>query len=163
MLRPGIKIRTIQQEDNVPLARIIRDTLLEFKANRPGTVYYDKTTDHLFELFQQPRSVYFVSVLDEAIVGGGGIFPSDGLPDGTCELVKMYLLPEARGIGLGKKIIEECLNFAKINGYEQVYIESMPELEKALKVYAQFGFKYISSQLGNTGHHGCEKWMLLKI
>ena len=160
---PGIKLRTIQKEDNVQLAQIIRDTLTEFKANKPGTVYYDETTDHLFELFQKTGSIYFVALMDDEIVGGGGIYPSDGLPNGTCELVKMYLLPEARGIGLGKRIIEECLAFAKENGYSQVYIESMPELENALKVYEKFGFKYISAPLGNTGHHGCEKWMLRSL
>ena len=163
MLMPGIKLRTIQKEDNVQLAQIIRDTLTEFKANKPGTVYYDETTDQLFELFQKPGSIYYVALMDDEIVGGGGIYPSDGLPNGTCELVKMYLLPEARGIGLGKKIIEECLAFAKENGYSQVYIESMPELENALKVYEKFGFKYISAPLGNTGHHGCEKWMLRSL
>ena len=109
MLMPGIKLRTIQKEDNVQLAQIIRDTLTEFKANKPGTVYYDETTDQLFELFQKPGSIYFVALMDDELFGGGGIYPSDGLPNGTCELVKMYLLPEARGIGLGKKIIEECL------------------------------------------------------
>ena len=163
MLMPGIKLRTIQKEDNVQLAQIIRDTLTEFKANKPGTVYYDETTDQLFELFQKPGSIYYVALMDDEIVGGGGIYPSDGLPNGTCELVKMYLLPEARGIGLGKRIIEECLAFAKEKGYSQVYIESMPELENALKVYEKFGFKYISAPLGNTGHHGCEKWMLLSL
>ena len=163
MLMPGIKLRTIQKEDNVQLAQIIRDTLTEFKANKPGTVYYDETTDQLFELFQKPGSIYYVALMDDEIVGGGGIYPSDGLPNGTCELVKMYLLPEARGIGLGKRIIEECLAFAKEKGYSQVYIESMPELENALKVYEKFGFKYISAPLGNTGHHGCEKWMLRSL
>lgn len=163
MLMPGIKLRTIQKEDNVQLAQIIRDTLTEFKANKPGTVYYDETTDQLFELFQKPGSIYYVALMDDEIVGGGGIYPSDGLPNGICELVKMYLLPEARGIGLGKRIIEECLAFAKENGYTQVYIESMPELENALKVYEKFGFKYISAPLGNTGHHGCEKWMLRSL
>ena len=163
MLMPGIKLRTIQKEDNVQMAQIIRDTLTEFKANKPGTVYYDETTDQLFELFQKPGSIYYVALMDDELVGGGGIYPSDGLPNGTCELVKMYLLPEARGIGLGKRIIQECLAFAKENGYSQVYIESMPELENALKVYEKFGFKYISAPLGNTGHHGCEKWMLLSL
>lgn len=160
MLMPGVKLRPIQKDDNMQLAQIIRDTLTEFKANKPGTVYYDNTTDALFELFQQPRSIYYVALMDDEIVGGAGIFPSEGLPEGTCELVKMYLLPEVRGIGLGKRIIEECLEFARENGYRQVYIESMPELENALKVYEKFGFKYLSAPLGNTGHHGCEKWML---
>lgn len=163
MLMPGVKLRTIQKDDNIQMAQIIRDTLTEFKANKPGTVYYDKTTDELFELFQQPKSIYYVALIDDDIVGGGGIYPSEGLPEGTCELVKMYLLPEARGIGLGKRIIEECLEFARENGYQQVYIESMPELENALKVYEKFGFKYLSAPLGNTGHHGCEKWMLRSL
>ena len=163
MLMPGVKLRTIQKDDNTQLAQIIRDTLTEFKANKPGTVYYDETTDKLFELFQKPHSIYYVALIDDEIVGGGGIYPSEGLPNGTCELVKMYLLPEARGIGLGKRIIEECIEFAKQNGYSQVYIESMPELENALKVYEKFGFKYLSAPLGNTGHHGCEKWMLYSL
>ena len=163
MLMPGIKLRTIQKEDNVQMAQIIRDTLTEFKANKPGTVYYDETTDQLFELFQKPGSIYYVALMDDEIVGGGGIYPSDGLPNGTCELVKMYLLPEARGIGLGKRIIEECLAFAKENGYSQVYIVSMTELDNALKVYDKFGLIYISAPLGYTGHHCCEKWMLRSL
>jgi putative acetyltransferase len=36
----------------------------------------------------------------------------------------------------------------------------MPELKQALKTYAKFGFRYIDKPLGNTGHFGCELWML---
>src|SRR3954466_11487154 len=100
-----IRIRTIEQSDNSELAKIIRSSLAEFGANKPGTVYYDDTTDHLYELFQQKGSIYYVAVLDNLIVGGAGIFPSDGLPAGICELVKMYLTPSARGKGAGKKLI----------------------------------------------------------
>lgn len=160
----GLKIRAIQKEDNKELARIIRETLAEFKANKPGTVYFDETTDALYELFDKtPRSVYYVALIDDEVMGGAGIFPSLGLPADTCELVKMYLLPQARGIGLGKRMIEDCLDFARSAGYKQVYIESMPELAQALRVYEHFGFKYLDGPLGNTGHHGCEKWMLLEL
>ncbi|MEJ0101970.1 MAG: GNAT family N-acetyltransferase [Bacteroidota bacterium] len=159
----NISIRSIQPGDNPALAKIIRDTLAEFGANHPGTVYYDPTTDALFELFQRKGAAYFVGEIDNNIVGGAGIFPSDGLPAGTCELVKMYLLPEARGVGLGKTLIEKSLQFAKENKYENVYLESMPELKKALKVYEKFGFTYLNGPMGNTGHFGCELWMLKKI
>jgi putative acetyltransferase len=72
-------------------------TLAEFGANHPGTVYYDPTTDALYELFQKNGSIYYVAELNGELIGGAGIYPSDGLPAGTCELVKMYLLPQARG------------------------------------------------------------------
>src|SRR5687767_5770384 len=109
-----INIRIIEEKDNSPLALIIRNTLKEFGANHPGTVYYDESTDVLFGVFSnEPRSIYFVAETENGIVGGAGIFPSPGLPEDTCELVKMYLLPEARGIGLGKKLIEKCIATAK--------------------------------------------------
>jgi putative acetyltransferase len=156
-------IRTIQPEDNPALAKIVRDTLAEFGANHPGTVYYDPTTDHLFELFQQERSVYYVALINNEVVGGAGIFPSNGLPVDTSELVKMYLVPKARGLGLGKELIQRSLGFAKKSGYKNVYLESMPELTKALGIYEKFGFKYLNGPMGNTGHFGCDKWMLLEF
>ena len=159
-----INIRTIRKEDNAALARIIRTTLEEFGANHPGTVYYDETTDALFELFSAaPRSVYYVAEANGEIVGGGGIYPSPGLPQDTCELVKMYLLPQVRGIGLGRKIIEACIGFAKEAGYKNIYIETMPELKQAMKTYEKFGFTYLDCPLGETGHFGCDLWMLKKM
>jgi putative acetyltransferase len=153
-------IRPIQQSDNPVLAKIVRDTLAEFGANHPGTVYYDATTDTLYELFQKEGAAYFVAAVDDEVVGGGGIYPTDGLPADTCELVKMYLLPKARGTGLGKTLIDTSIAFAKEAGYKNVYLESMPELKQALKVYAKFGFEYLEGPMGNSGHTGCSLWML---
>ena len=156
----GIEIRRMVQSDNALLAKIIRDTLTEFGADHPGTVYYDDTTDHLFELFQQSLSYYFIATLDGEVIGGGGIYPTEGLPESTCELVKMYLMPAARGKGLGKMIIDRCLLKAQENGFKNIYLETMPELQQAIKVYEKFGFQYLNGPLGNSGHFGCSKWML---
>lgn len=156
-------IRNIRASDNPYLAKIVKDTLAEFGANHPNTVYYDATTDALYELFQKKGAAYFVAEMNGEIVGGGGIYPTDGLPDTTCELVKMYLLPHARGTGLGRTLIEKCLAIAKDHGYKQVYLESMPELKQALKVYAKFGFEYLKGPMGNSGHTGCSLWMLRSL
>lgn len=159
----SIFIRCIQPADNPVIATIIRNTLEEFGANHPGTVYYDKTTDALFELFQKEKSVYFIVEKDGKIVGGGGIYPTDGLPADTCELVKMYLLPEARGTGLGSQLITHCLEHAKDFGFSKVYLETMNELKAALKVYARMGFTYLDGPMGNSGHFGCPLWMIKEI
>ena len=156
-------IRRIEEKDNHELAFVVRTTLAEFGANKPGTVFFDPTTDELYSLFQKAGSVYYVTLKDDKLVGGGGIYPTDGLPTDTCELVKMYLLPEARGIGLGKKLIEKCLVFAKEAGYKNVYLETMPELKNALKVYEKMGFRYLDKPMGNSGHFGCELWMITSI
>jgi putative acetyltransferase len=75
----------------------------------------------------------------------------------------MYLRSAARGQGLGGLLINKCLEFAKGFGYIQVYIETMPELKKAVSVYKKYGFEDLNGPLGNTGHYGCDVWMLKKL
>ncbi|MEY4526191.1 MAG: hypothetical protein RIR57_1564 [Bacteroidota bacterium] len=158
-----MQIRPIEPGDNVELAKVIRAALTEFGANKPGTVYFDPTTDALYELFRTPGSYYFVATIDHKVVGGCGIFPTDNLPEGTCELVKLYVAKEARGTGLGKQLMEKSMSWAKSHGYTQVYLESMPELTKAVSIYEKVGFKSLDGPLGNSGHCGCDIWMLKEL
>ena len=158
-----VTIRDLRIEDNPALAKVVKDTLAEFGANHPNTVYYDPTTDALFEVFQTPRSKYFLAEINNKVVGGGGIYPTDGLPPDTCELVKMYLLPEARGLGLGRTLIEKCIEAAAENGFKKIYLETMPELKQALSVYEKFGFEFLKGPMGNSGHTGCSLWMLKSV
>lgn len=146
------------------MASIIRKSLEEFNANKPGTVYFDPTTDHLFELFSaEPRSAYFIAEENGVILGGAGIYPTEALPEGTCELVKMYLAANARGKGLGRTMIQHSIDVAKEKGFTQIYLETMPELRKAVSVYEKFGFRYLNGPMGNSGHNGCDIWMILPL
>ena len=155
-----ITIRTIQPEDNAALAKIIRNALKEFKADKPGTVYYDPTTDNLSEVFKTPKSKYFVMEENGVILGGGGIYPTKNLPAATCELVKLYLSDAARGKGLGKLLMEKCFAAATVLGYEKMYLETLPELNIAVPLYEKMGFTYLPAPLGNSGHDGCDIWMI---
>ncbi len=159
----GFTIRKIQKEDNRRLAFIIRSVLAEFKANKAGAVYFDPTTDDLFALFQITNAGYFVAEINGEIVGGGGVFPTPNLPAGCCELVKLYLLKPGRGKGLGKTLIHECFDAAIKFGYTSMYLETMPELNTAVGMYQQLGFEYLKGPLGNSGHFGCDIWMIKKL
>jgi len=153
-------IRRLERADNNRIAAVIREVLTEFKANKPGTVYFDPTTDDLYTLFSDPRSTYWVLEANGEVVGGSGIFPTDGLPGGCCELVKLYILPQLRGQGFGRQLIEKCFDIAKELGFKQVYLETMPELKMAMSLYERCGFEYLKGPLGNSGHFGCGLWML---
>lgn len=163
-MTPEISIRPITAGDNVALARAVRDTLAEFGAAKPGTAYYDEATDHLHELFSQmPRSAYFVAELDGEVMGGGGIFPTENLPADTVELVKLYLRPAARGRGVGKALINHCLQAARAAGYARVYLETTAELTQAIPLYEKLGFTYLTEALGSSGHFGCQIWMIRAV
>ena len=162
-MEQSIEIRAISPADDAALATIIRETLEEFGAAKPGTVYYDETTDHLSDVFQREGSTYFVVTIDGRVAGGAGIYPTENLPAGTCELVKLYLSPVARGKGIGKLLMQKCENAAREMGYENVYLETMPELKIAVPMYEKMGYRYLSSAMGNSGHTGCDIWMVKKV
>ena len=155
-----LTIRTIEPGDNKALATIIRNSLEEFKANKPGTVYFDDTTDHLSDVFTIKGSIYFVAELDGEIIGGGGVFPTANLPEGTCELVKLYLSSKARGKGIGKLLMEKCIAAARELGYKKIYLETMPELTIAIPMYKKSGFTHLQAAQGSSGHSGCDVWMI---
>jgi putative acetyltransferase len=156
----NICIRPLRAEDNQATAAIIREILTEFGANKPGTVYFDPTTDDLFQLFSAPLSAYFIAESEDKIVGGSGVFPTPGLPEGCCELVKLYLLAEMRGLGLGLMLMENCFRKAIEFGFKQMYLETMPELRTAIGLYEKVGFAYLPGPLGRSGHFGCDLWMI---
>ena len=156
-------IRKIITDDNAAMASIIRNSLLEFNAAKPGTVYFDETTDHLSNVFTEKRSAYFVVEIDNEIAGGSGFFPTKGLPKNTCELVKLYVSKEYRHNGYGQTLLNKCMEEAKKNGYEKMYLESMPELTNAIGMYEKNGFEKIQGPLGNSGHTGCDVWMIKQL
>jgi putative acetyltransferase len=159
----NIYIRPIRAADNREIAFIIRKILAEFGANKPGTVFFDPTTDDLFTLFSVPDAAYFIAESEGVIVGGSGLFPTPGLPEGCCELVKLYLLSEMRGLGLGLLLMEKCFQIAIDFGFRQMYLETMPELRTAIGLYEKAGFTYLPGPLGRSGHYGCDLWMIKNL
>lgn len=159
-----ITIRPIQKEDNKILADTIRSCFHDFEVkNTNGTVYVDPTTDDLYALFQTPKSFLWVAKLEGEIVGCCGIFPTENLPEGCTELVKFYIGKKVRGKGIGRMLLEKTINSAKELGYQQIYLESIPEFSTAVSIYEKQGFQYLESPLGNSGHDGCNLWMLKTI
>lgn len=155
-----IEIREIRPEDNPAAAKMIREVFLEHDAEQKGTVYSDPTTDNLYELFtQQEQSVFYVALLRDELVGTCGIYPTEGLPNGCAELVKYYLKAEARGIGIGKALMEKSIVAAKSMGYHQLYIESLPVFDKAVRIYEKQGFERLPQALSNA-HPGCNLWFI---
>jgi putative acetyltransferase len=160
---PLITISPIQPDDNPVIANIIRSVLTDFGLNKPGTAFADPILDQLSEVYKTPRSKYYIASVDGMIAGGAGISQLEGGEKHICELQKMYLLTEFRGQGIARKLIEECLDFARSENYTHCYLETVPELKNAIRLYEYFGFINLDKPLGNTGHFSCHNWMLKQL
>ena len=159
----NFKIREIKPDDNKKIAKVIRKILIEFGVPKVGTAYADKILDTLYEAYDTEKAIYYVIEKEGEIFGGAGIKQLDNYEGNVCELQKMYFLPEARGIGLGSKMMETCLQKAKEFGFEQCYLETLPYMEDARKLYRKAGFKDLDAPMGDTGHYSCNLWMLKKL
>ena len=159
----NLSFREISEIDNPKIASLIRNVLEDYDVARPGTVYTDPTTDDLFKLFQSPKSIYWIAEVNGKIAGGCGIYPTLGLPSGYGELVKLYVKTDLAGKGLGKKLMGKAIKSASALGYTNLYLETMPELSKAIGLYEKMQFKLIDEQLGSSGHFACEIRMVRSL
>ncbi|MEH6407743.1 MAG: GNAT family N-acetyltransferase [Leeuwenhoekiella sp.] len=156
-------IRPIKKSDNQEIAKVIREVLIEMGVPKVGTAYADAALDKIFETYDVPRAQYFVAELDGKLVGSAGIAQLQNYDGPVCELQKMYFLNIVRGKGLGAQMMKKCLDFARENDYSQVYIETMPNMESAQKLYVKTGFHYIDGPMGDTGHSSCPIHMLMDL
>lgn len=160
---PEVIFRKIRKEDNLQLARMIRQVFEEHDAPHKGTVYSDPTTDDLYDLFRKSRSVLWVAEVNGIAAGCCGIYPTEGLEGDCAELVKYYLAETARGQGTGRVLMEKCIESAREFGYRKLYLESLPHFSKALRIYEKLGFHQLDKPLGNSEHTTCNIWMLLEL
>lgn len=160
MKNSSILIREISEKDNIQIAELIRSVIVEFGAPKVGTAYEDKALDNLYRHYQKEGCAYFVLADGDRIIGAAGIAPLQEGPSNICELQKMYFLSDARGIGLGKKMINRCIEKARKYKFDKCYIETMYNMKSAQKLYLSEGFNYIDKPIGNTGHSSCPVWMI---
>ena len=157
---PVFFLRPIEPRDDPAVAAIIRAVMPEFGAGGKGFAIHDAEVDAMCATYANPRSAYFVIEIGGKVVGGGGVAPlENGEPD-VCELRKMYFLPEARGLGAGNAMIMRCLEAAQAFDFKRCYIETLTGMDAAQALYRKHGFTPLCAPMGNTGHHGCDRWFI---
>jgi len=75
------------------------------------------------------------------LLGTYGLFRLDRE---TCELRKMYFVPEIRGLGLGRRVLERAVDHARGLGYQRIVLETISVLKDAIRLYTRFGFAPIA-------------------
>jgi putative acetyltransferase len=151
-----MQLRRIQPADNASVANIIRTVMTEFGAVGTGYSIEDPEVDAMYEAYDQPRAAYYVlENTNGTLVGCGGIAPLRNGEANTCELKKMYFLPEARGLGWGQKMIETLEAAAKNRDFSVIYLETIARMEAANRLYQRMNYDTLPGKMGDTGHSSC--------
>ena len=156
-------LRPITENDIEAVAEIIRGVMTEFEAVGIGFSINDPEVDDMFAAYSPQGSAFYVVEVDDQVLGCGGYAPLTGGDTETCELRKMYFLPELRGTGMGAKMLTFCLQEARKEGFKSCYLETLHNMDKARSLYSKHGFEYLDKPMGNTGHTSCGTWMFKGI
>lgn len=162
-MKGKIILRPIQPQDNKGMAKVIRTVMTEFGTVGEGYSINDPEVDFMHQAYDQPRSVFYVICQDDEVLGGGGIAPLEGGNSDVCELKKMYFKPALRGMGYGRKLVQQCLKDASLFGYKKCYLETVARMEAANILYQKLGFQKLNAAMGNTGHSSCEAWYVIDL
>jgi putative acetyltransferase len=97
---------------------------------------------------------FWVATLpDGSLVGTCGVFP---LEPGRHELRKMYLAQAARGLGLGRRLLEVAVTFARTRGATELVLDTTEQMTRAIAFYEASGFvrddRYISGARCSRGY-----------
>ncbi|OEF06716.1 GNAT family N-acetyltransferase [Vibrio genomosp. F10] len=158
-----LTIRKIQPEDDAEVSEIIAKVGQEYGAVGEGYGPGDAEVANMSAYYKEDKhSQYLVACVDDTIVGGGGVAPF-GDSKTTCELKKLFLLPSGRGLGVGKKLTLECLQFAKSLGYTHCYLDTLSNMTQAISLYEKLGFKHLDAPLDGTIHSKCDVWMTKEL
>ena len=145
------------QGDEESIRRIVATVLREHGLELdPHGV--DADLDDIIAHYHDSGGLFRV-VTDEqgAIVGCGGIVPIDA---NDAEVRKMYLLPVARGLGYGQRLLEDLIAHARSNGFRRVVLETTSNLPRARTLYTRFGFTDVTR---NHLSRQCDTAMALEL
>ncbi len=157
------EIQEIQEKHDNAVCKIIKEVGAEHGAIGDGFGPSDPEVLSMSQFYnKKSKSLYLVATIDGSVVGGSGIAPFNKRND-VCELRKLFLLPEGRGLGLGKKLTQKCLDFAISEGFEQCYLDTLSNMKSAIALYENIGFKHLYEPLDGTIHGGCDVWMLKEL
>lgn len=153
-------ISAIQAQDNEKICSIIKSVGEEFGAIGEGYGPSDPEVNAMsLHYTRKKKSLYLVARLDGKIVGGCGVAPFNQ-SNHMCELKKLFLLPESRGLGLGRQLSLFCLEFAQQQGFKQCYLDTLSSMKAAIALYENIGFEHLEQPMAGTEHNACDTWML---
>jgi putative acetyltransferase len=134
---PQFGFREAISDDEAAIRSVVFSVLAEYGLS-PDPQGIDADLNDVVSNYGERGGFFRVVTSTEGnIVGCGGLYP---LTEHDAEIRKMYLLPEARGQGIGRKLLEELITSAKERHFQRIVVETASVLREAISLYRQRGF-----------------------
>jgi ribosomal protein S18 acetylase RimI-like enzyme len=133
----SVRIRRAQPEDANEVARVLRESFLEYQDRYTPEGYTATTPGKPQVRSRMEEGPTWVALLGDVIIGTASAVQEDA---GLVYVRGMAVLPAARGQGVGKLLLRKIEDFAVRNESTGLLLNTTPFLESAIRLYERFGF-----------------------
>ncbi|TGX43479.1 GNAT family N-acetyltransferase [Sphingomonas naasensis] len=124
--------------------QVLADLFRGYAASLPVDLDYQDFDDELAALpgkYAPPRGALLLARdAHGAALGCAGL---RALAEGVCEMKRLYLVPAARGLGLGRALADAIVTEARRLGYRELRLDTLPTMTRAIAMYEVMGFARI--------------------
>jgi len=134
----GVNIRPATNQDRDRIAALVFGILTEYGL-QPDAESSESDLKDIEATYLKSGGVFeLVEDRRGKLLGTVGLCPVD---EDTCKLRKMYLIPEARGRGLGRRMLERAIDHATRLGFKTIVLETVSVMKEAIRLYTGCGFR----------------------
>ena len=148
---PAVLIRAANQAD----LAVVRDLFVEYARSLGFSLCFQGFDEELATLpgkYGEPRGVILLAEADGRAVGVVALRPLESdrhNPPGTCEMKRLYVIPEWRGFAVGRRLAEEIVAAARARGYRRMNLDTLESMRAAIELYRTLGFDEIAPYYDN--------------
>ncbi len=139
-MKPTLRILDADSKDLLSAAR---DLFLDYERSLPFDLdfqNFDEEVSHLPGEYSRPGGCILVALGGDHAAGCVALRT---IGDGICEMKRLYVRPEFRGLKLGRRLAERVIGEAKKIGYGRMRLDTVSGMIEAIALYRSFGFKEI--------------------
>jgi GNAT superfamily N-acetyltransferase len=140
-----IEINRVRGDD--PAAVAIVKAMEDWVTEGFGPTTPDRTSTVTPGEMVPPRGAFVLVVEDGSVVAGGGV---RRLEEGVAEIKRMFVVPEARGRGHGRRLLDALEDAAADLGYRAVRLDTARTMTTAMDMYRRSGYRDIPDYNGNS-------------
>ena len=100
-------------------------------------------------MYGAPRGILLLAEIEGMPAGCAAVRPLDNV---TCELKRVYVRPDCRGGGMGRRLTTTALQAARDLGYKSIRLDTLPQMQAAQGLYEDLGFRDIAAYYGEPMH-----------